>query len=348
MDALRGPHPSRPRRRGARVMKDIKKFLMIWLMLAALPAAAQTVEYIHTDALGTPIAVTNASRVVVERSEYEPYGKLLNRPLTDGPGFTGHVQDAVTGLTYMQQRYYDSGIGRFLSVDPVTANSSTGANFNPYWYANNNPYKFTDPDGRIACKSMSQCYGIQTIQVNAPSRKGSGMLAQNGRIRSSAQQSTSTSSGSEPRTLNAVTVYGPEKGERGYAKWQVRWDLSRPSKLGGWVVQEVNSVSSGVYTNGQTESNNRRYWEAWQVDPGQSSANGTDTFRYRGAHPTVESVFVSWTASARFYEGLILPTSFQYDSVYLAGPMPATWDNPNLSTDGATAPVVRQFETSFP
>ena len=46
------------------------------------------------------------------------------------------------------QRYYDPQIGRFLSVDPVTANSGTGANFNRYWYANNNPYRFTDPDGR--------------------------------------------------------------------------------------------------------------------------------------------------------------------------------------------------------
>jgi len=30
-------------------------------------------------------------------------------------------------------------------VDP-----KTGENFNRYWYANNNPYKFTDPDGRLA------------------------------------------------------------------------------------------------------------------------------------------------------------------------------------------------------
>lgn len=48
----------------------------------------------------------------------------------------------------MQQRYYDPSLGRFLSVDPVTANPNTGTNFNRYWYANNNPYKFTDPDGR--------------------------------------------------------------------------------------------------------------------------------------------------------------------------------------------------------
>ena len=111
-----------------------------------------TAEYQHTDALGTPVAVSDANRNVIERSEYEPYGQLLNRAQHDGPGFTGHVQDAATGLTYMQQRYYDPMLGRFLSVDPVTA-TSTGGNFNRYWYANNNPYKFTDPDGRFGCAS---------------------------------------------------------------------------------------------------------------------------------------------------------------------------------------------------
>jgi uncharacterized protein RhaS with RHS repeats len=50
----------------------------------------------------------------------------------------------------MQQRYYDPLLGRFLSVDPVTAYSSSGANFNRYWYANNNVYRFMDPDGRLA------------------------------------------------------------------------------------------------------------------------------------------------------------------------------------------------------
>jgi RHS repeat-associated protein len=47
-----------------------------------------------------------------------------------------------------QQRYYDPSIGRFLSVDPVAADTVTGWNFNRYNYAANNPYKFTDPDGR--------------------------------------------------------------------------------------------------------------------------------------------------------------------------------------------------------
>lgn len=107
-----------------------------------------TMSYYHTDALGSPVAKTNASKSVIETSEYEPYGKLLNRANDDRAGYTGHVMDAASGLTYMQQRYYDPQIGRFLSVDPVTAYEKPMTNFNRYAYAFNNPYRFTDPDGR--------------------------------------------------------------------------------------------------------------------------------------------------------------------------------------------------------
>jgi RHS repeat-associated protein len=115
------------------------------LLTAQLPAHA-AVEYIHTDSLGTPVAITDSDGNVVQTSEYEPYGKLLNRPLTDAPAYTGHEADATTGMVYMQQRYYDPEIGRFLSVDPLR-----GAGFNRYEYARDNPFKFTDPDGREPC-----------------------------------------------------------------------------------------------------------------------------------------------------------------------------------------------------
>ncbi len=119
--------------------------LVLLLLVVAIPLRAQTVEYIHTDALGSLVAVTDANKNIIQRSEYEPYGVLLNRPMTDGPGYTGHVADSATGMTYMQQRYYDPQIGRFLSMDPVAADGYTGQNFNRYWYAANNPYKDRDP-----------------------------------------------------------------------------------------------------------------------------------------------------------------------------------------------------------
>ncbi|MEP1444739.1 MAG: RHS repeat-associated core domain-containing protein [Paraglaciecola sp.] len=52
----------------------------------------------------------------------------------------------------MQARYYDPIIGRFYSNDPVDAASfiSDGEvqGFGRYTYAFNNPYKYTDPDGK--------------------------------------------------------------------------------------------------------------------------------------------------------------------------------------------------------
>ncbi|WP_274396955.1 RHS repeat domain-containing protein [Xanthomonas cucurbitae] len=108
---------------------------------------AGAIKFQHTDALGSPIAVTNAAGQVVERTDYQPYGSPIGKTV-DGIGYTGHAMNGATGLTYMQQRYYDQDLGRFLSVDPVAADSVLAANFNRYWYANNNPYRFTDPDGR--------------------------------------------------------------------------------------------------------------------------------------------------------------------------------------------------------
>ncbi|MEN5117156.1 RHS repeat-associated core domain-containing protein [Luteimonas sp. TWI662] len=102
--------------------------------------------------------MTDENGVVVERREYEPYGAQLTPALQDGPGYTGHVQDAATGLTYMQQRYYDPPLGVFLSVDPITPYQKPVTNFCRYCYAINSPYSFIDPDGRegIAIRYMER------------------------------------------------------------------------------------------------------------------------------------------------------------------------------------------------
>lgn len=116
------------------------------------PVSAQTVTYIHTDALGSVVAESDASGKVIKRYDYEPYGAVVGGQVTDGPGYTGHVSDAATGLSYMQQRYMDPQLGVFLSVDPVTAYEQPVGQFNRYRYANGNPYRFTDADGRQAAE----------------------------------------------------------------------------------------------------------------------------------------------------------------------------------------------------
>lgn len=157
---------------------ELRKSRLLGLLMATLAAigaavsplaSAQTVvKYIHTDALGSVVVVTDQNRNVLERREYEPYGAQLTPAVQDGPGYTGHVQDAATELTYMQQRYYDPLCGCFLSVDPVTAYDNPVSQFHRYRYSNNNPYKFTDPDGRRAVVRDGQIH-IQPENPAMPS-----------------------------------------------------------------------------------------------------------------------------------------------------------------------------------
>jgi RHS repeat-associated protein len=92
--------------------------------------------------------------------------------LADGLGYTGHDMDADTGLTYMQQRYYDPVLARFLSVDPVSSDPSSGGNFNRYWYGGNNPYRFVDPDGRCPVNTGTRiCIHAKNSDYSKSSKK---------------------------------------------------------------------------------------------------------------------------------------------------------------------------------
>jgi RHS repeat-associated protein len=134
-----------------RIRETTVKRLLAWLaVLGLLPlsAAAQNVTYIHTDALGSPVLETNAQAQVVRQVDYRAYGMEVMDAPRPRPGYTGHYRDVGTGLVYMQQRYYDPVVGRFLSADPVATDANTGSTFNRYRYATNNPFTFVDPDGR--------------------------------------------------------------------------------------------------------------------------------------------------------------------------------------------------------
>jgi RHS repeat-associated protein len=92
-------------------------------------------------------------------------------------GFTGHVNDADTGLVYMQQRYYDLVAGRFLSIDLVVTDANTGSSFSRYSYASNSPYKYIDPDGRQSL-SGNMPYWSPMTQLEIGTRAWYGNLNQ--------------------------------------------------------------------------------------------------------------------------------------------------------------------------
>ncbi|MBR9908485.1 MAG: hypothetical protein GYB30_10630 [Gammaproteobacteria bacterium] len=127
-------------------MKLLTRLFAVFMLLVG-EAASADVTFVHTDVLGSPMAETNSAGQLVRLSHYKAYGEELEQQ-SDDVGYTGHKYDADLALSYMQARYYDPVIGRFYSNDPVGFRGVHS--FNRYAYANNNPYKYIDPDGKQA------------------------------------------------------------------------------------------------------------------------------------------------------------------------------------------------------
>jgi RHS repeat-associated protein len=158
--------------RATMVSRSLRLVLLgILLLTTGQIHAAQSITFYHNDVLGSPVAVSDINGDLCWREDYRPYGeKILNNDekksanpkcgLGDNQrGYTNHVHDKDTGLTYMQARYYDPAIGRFMGIDPVGVMLDNQVSFNRYAYGNNNPYRYTDPDGEIAAQVVGAIIG---------------------------------------------------------------------------------------------------------------------------------------------------------------------------------------------
>ena len=127
---------------------------LILMLHSGADSALAAYTYYHNNELGSPVAATDATGVLIWRAHYRPFGRRSQTTqsfmasLDNSLWFTGHAHDEVTDLTYMLARYYDPGIGRFLAVDSAPFRDSDPQSFNRYSYARNNPYRYVDPDGR--------------------------------------------------------------------------------------------------------------------------------------------------------------------------------------------------------
>lgn len=112
-------------------------------------SANAAVTYVHTDHLGSVVAESNASGQITKRFHYKPFGDSIEAQ-QDDIGYAAHKFDTDLGLSYMEARYYDPVLGRFYGNDPIGYVSANPVmSFNRYMYVNNNPYRYTDPDGEI-------------------------------------------------------------------------------------------------------------------------------------------------------------------------------------------------------
>ncbi|HYH03520.1 MAG TPA: RHS repeat-associated core domain-containing protein, partial [Bacillota bacterium] len=121
-----------------------------------------TTIYTHRDHLGSASVNTDSSGNTVGWYATRPYGEVWNvgtGSVVENHSFTGKETDD-SGLVYFGARYYDTEMGRFISVDPA----QDGDNW--YTYCNNNPLTFIDLFGLTPYYLPGVVYGDNTSMTN--------------------------------------------------------------------------------------------------------------------------------------------------------------------------------------
>jgi RHS repeat-associated protein len=107
--------------------------------------------YYHFDSIGSAVAMTDSAQAIANRYSYSLFGRPTGSfEATHNPfkylGGNGVLDDG-NGIYYVRARYYLGDLGRFMTRDPLSGDSSNGQAINKYIYGLNNPLSFGDFDG---------------------------------------------------------------------------------------------------------------------------------------------------------------------------------------------------------
>lgn len=120
--------------------------------------SSAAIYYTHTDHLTGSSVVSTSTGAQEQLLDYYPYGEArLNQQagtFNEQKQYIGQVYDANIGLNYLNARYYNANIGRFISQDPIywvviPELLADPQQLNAYSYGRNNPLTWSDPSGLL-------------------------------------------------------------------------------------------------------------------------------------------------------------------------------------------------------
>ena len=123
---------------------------------------------------GDVIAITNANGAVVARYTYDAWGVPTTKEDTSGCNiatvnpfrYRGYYYDEEIKLYYLQSRYYDARVGRFIKSDIpemmlVQVEKASGTNL--FAYCNNNAISGCDPMGILDATDVAHWLNISSV-----------------------------------------------------------------------------------------------------------------------------------------------------------------------------------------
>ncbi len=103
---------------------------------------------------GDVIGILNQSGSQIVSYQYDPWGKVLSVSGSEASTigqlnpirYRGYYYDTETGFYYLQSRYYDPTVRRFLNPDTLILED---AKIDLISYCKNNPVNYVDPSGNV-------------------------------------------------------------------------------------------------------------------------------------------------------------------------------------------------------
>jgi RHS repeat-associated protein len=137
----------------AQVLKEVGDSNTVYvtgLDVLAQATGASDPKYLLYDGHGSVRALANTAGSIVERYNYESYGKLHNFAGTPSTNllYSGEWRDQQTGLDNLRSRWYEPLTGRFNRMDELAGNNHDPQSLHKYLYCGANPVMNVDPSGR--------------------------------------------------------------------------------------------------------------------------------------------------------------------------------------------------------
>ncbi len=133
-----------------------------------------TMLYVATNSFGDVIGLYSGTGSLLVKYEYDAWGNIISETNASGgtlsstaQGYSdmcairyrGYYYDKDTGLYYLQSRYYNPEVGRFLNADSQLNSQSGVLGYNVFAYCQNNPVMFSDSTGHIAFLAITGAIG---------------------------------------------------------------------------------------------------------------------------------------------------------------------------------------------
>ena len=114
--------------------------------------------YYILNAQGDVVKLIAPSGNVYAEYSYDAWGNILDSTgslrNTNPLRYRGYYFDKETGFYYLQSRYYDPAVRRFLNADSYSSTGQGFLGFNMFAYCNNNPVNCVDPSGLFCISSI--------------------------------------------------------------------------------------------------------------------------------------------------------------------------------------------------